>query len=163
MRTTLVSITLLKNSYQPFLNQQMISMMKFITIVMIIVIDNSNHSYNDKQNEDFSILHINSRSISKNFDSLETLLHSLNKFSFCVIGISETWLNKNSPDMFNIQDYEMIHADRKEGRGGGVALYIRKTIKIQIKKRYSLSGCCRIFLLNLKISSEKKHYSRYFV
>ena len=86
-------------------------------------IDNSNHSNNDKQNEDFSILHINSRSISNNFDSLETLLHSLNKNSFCVIGISETWLNKNFPDMFNIQDYEMIHADRKEGRGGGVALY----------------------------------------
>ena len=109
-------------------------------------IDNSNHSNNDKQNEDFSILHINSRSISKNVDSLETLLHSLNKFSFCVIWISETWLNKNSPDMFNIQYYEMIHADRKEGRGGGVALYIRKTLKYKLRKDIHFQGVEDIFV-----------------
>ena len=34
---------------------------------------------------DFKLLHINSRSISKNFDSLETLLHSLVNFPLSVI------------------------------------------------------------------------------
>ena len=55
----------------------------------------------------------------KNFDSLQTLLCTLN-FPFSIIGISETWLNKNSPPVFNIPNYDMIRADRKAGRGGGV-------------------------------------------
>ena len=56
--------------------------------------------------------------------------------------------------MFNIQDYEMIHADRKEGRGGGVALYIRKTLKYKLRKIFTFR-VLRIFLLKLKITSEK--------
>ena len=73
--------------------------------------DKFNHSIND-----FRIMHINSRSISKNFDSVESLLQSLTNFSFSVIGISETWLHANSPNLYNIPDYEMVHVDRKEGR-----------------------------------------------
>ena len=78
----------------------------------------------NKSNEAFnqntlSLLHLNARSLSKNFDSLQTLLCTLN-FPFSIIGISETWLNKNSPPVFNIPNYDMIRADRKAGRGGGV-------------------------------------------
>ena len=48
---------------------------------------------------DFTLLHINPRSVSKKFDSFEALLQSLVNFSFSVIGISETWLHANSPDI----------------------------------------------------------------
>ena len=48
--------------------------------------------------------------------------------------------------MFNIQDYEMIHADRKEGRGGGVALYIRKTLQYKLRKDIHFQGVEGIFV-----------------
>ena len=101
---------------------------------------------NDTNDENFSILHINSRSICKNFDSLLTLIHSLKNFSFSVIGISETWLNKNSPDVFNICDYEMIHVDRENIRGGGVALYVHKTLKYKIRNDILFPGIENIFV-----------------
>ena len=100
----------------------------------------------NQSDDNFSLLHINSRSINKNFDSFETLINSLNKFSFSVIGISETWLNLNSPDMFNIPNYHMIHDDRKRGRGGGVALYIHCRFKYTIRKDINIEGIENIFI-----------------
>ena len=94
---------------------------------------NNKHGANDN----FSLLHLNTRSIKKNFDSLETLLNSLNQFQFSVIGISETWLTLNSPDVFKIANYHMIHDDRKIGRGGGVALYIHNKFRYTIKKKFT--------------------------
>ena len=63
----------------------------------------------------FSLLHINARSLSKNFESFELLLHSLHNFAFSVIGITETWLHSTSPEMFNIENYTMIREDRRSG------------------------------------------------
>ena len=102
--------------------------------------------YKNGIKDNFSLLHINSRSINKNFDSVETLLNSLNNFSFSVIGISETWLNLNSPDIFNIPNYHMIHDDRKTGRGGGVALYIHCKFNHKIRKDIHIEGIENIFI-----------------
>ena len=97
-------------------------------------------------NNNFSLLHINSRSINKNFDSVGTFLDSLNKFSFSVIGISETWLNSNSPDMFNIPNYHMLHVDRKNGRGGGVALYIHSIFRYKLRSDIYIDGIENAFI-----------------
>ena len=97
-------------------------------------------------NNDFKLLHINSRSISKNFDSLETLLQSLVNFPFSVIGISETWLHENSPDIYNIPNYEMLHVNRKEGRGGGVALYVFNKLEFKIRKDIHVQGIEDVFI-----------------
>ena len=103
---------------------------------------NNKHGANDN----FSLLHLNARSIKKNFDSLETLLNSLNQFQFSVIGISETWLTLNSPDVFKIANYHMIHDDRKIGRGGGVALYIHNKFRYTIKKEIYIEGIENVFI-----------------
>ena len=107
---------------------------------------NINNSFQDKTSNSFSLLHINSRSINKNFDSVENFLDSLNRFSFSVIGISETWLKSTSPDTFNIANYHMIHADRKKGRGGGVAMYINFQLKYKIRKDIYIDGIENLFI-----------------
>ena len=107
---------------------------------------NINNSFQDKTSNSFSLLHINSRSINKNFDSVENFLDSLNRFSFSVIGISETWLKSTSPDTFNIANYHMIHADRKKGRGGGVAMYINSQLKYKIRKDIYIDGIENLFI-----------------
>lgn len=119
---------------------------------------NTNHNHINE----LRLLHINSRSISKNFDSVESLLQSLTNFSFSVIGISETWLHTNSPDMFSIPDYDMLHTDRKEGRGGGVALYVQKNIDYRLRKDIHVEGVEDIFI-ELKNDTGKKCISRNFV
>ena len=79
---------------------------------------------NCKQN--FSILNINIRSISKNFDNFKILLQQLN-FTFKVICISETWCKKDGEDVndnenenktefskFSLPEYKVVHQPRKK-------------------------------------------------
>ncbi|KAJ8031077.1 hypothetical protein HOLleu_27685 [Holothuria leucospilota] len=62
------------------------------------------------------------------------MLDSLGDFSFSFIAISETWFNTTTfHDLFNIDGYNFIHNDRIDGRGGGVALYIKSNIKYVIR------------------------------
>ena len=74
--------------------------------------------------ENISLLHLNSRSLNKNFEHFENLLNSINNFTFSIIGITETWLHENSPNLFNLPNYKLLRADRKGRRGGGVAFYV---------------------------------------
>ena len=123
--------------------------MVHLTLVITLTVLHTNDDsirYNNEIKDNFSLLHVNSRSINKNFDSVDTLLNSLNNFSFSVIGISETWLHSNSPDIFNIPHYYMIHDDRKTGRGGGVALYIHCKFKHKIRKDIQIEGIENIYI-----------------
>ena len=55
----------------------------------ILTTSEAKHFFKENQNK-FSILNINIRSMNKNFDSLKSMLHNLN-FSFKIICITETW------------------------------------------------------------------------
>ena len=154
------------NSQNDVSSCQYYTFQEFLTSFPIIINDNSVNGTSDVSNninstmhtnddsikykneikDNFSLLPINSRSINTNFDSVDTLLNSLNNFSFSVIGISETWLHSNSPDIFNIPNYYMIHDDRKTGRGGGVALYIHCKFKHKIRKDIHIEGIENIFI-----------------
>ena len=47
--------------------------------------------------ETFSILHLNIRTMTKNFETFKEFYNSLN-VSFSIICLSETWANDNSPN-----------------------------------------------------------------
>jgi len=49
----------------------------------------------DSKGDEFSVLHLNTRSILNKFDDLKAYLNSL-EYEFSVIGLSETWLNQNN-------------------------------------------------------------------
>ena len=91
-----------------------------------------------------SLLHLNSRSLFKNFDDLQTFLATLD-YQFSVIGISETWLHSNSPPL-NLINYNMLRSDRKEGRGGGVALYVHEHINYIIRPNIHIDGAEDLFI-----------------
>ena len=86
-------------------------------------------SFGDQQDK-LSIIHINARSLSKNFDSVINFMHSINNYEFTFIAITETWFHSLScTDMYNIDGYKLIHRNRLNNRrGGGVALYIREPV-----------------------------------
>ena len=90
--------------------------------------------------KNFSLLHVNARSLNKNFESFELLLSSLNSFPFSVIGLTETWLHQHSPPLFSI-DYKMFCSDRKNGIGGGVALYVNNQLCVKVRPDIHIHGC----------------------
>ena len=94
----------------------------------------------------FSLLHINARSLNQNFDAIELFRTSVKEFPFSVIGITETWLNSNSPTMFHLQDYEFLRADRSHGKGGGVGIYIHNKLKFKLRPDLHISGSEDIFI-----------------
>ena len=70
----------------------------------------------------FSVLHLNIRSILNKHEDIVTYLDSL-KYKFSVIGLTETWLKKENIDDFPLSCYNFIGKARENKPGGGVGLY----------------------------------------
>ena len=80
----------------------------------------------------FSLFHVNKRSLSKHFDELHSLLYST-KIPFDVIGVTETkqLVNKDFLTNVNIEDYQ-LHTQPTRSSCGGVAMYIKKALDHKI-------------------------------
>ena len=77
---------------------------------------------NKKDAINFSLLHLNARSLLKNFDKFTQLLDS-SQHEFSAIGISETWLNNINEDYVIITGYRFISSNRVGRIGGSAGLY----------------------------------------
>ena len=89
------------------------------------------HGDQPQRTQFLSFLHCNARSLSKNYQNFDMLLSSL-QFKCSIIGISETWLNNKSPNLFTVEGYKEIRKDRLNGRGGGLVLYISDSLSLKI-------------------------------
>ena len=107
-----------------------------------VCIASSEHLYS----KSLSLIHINARSLNKNFDSIELLLNSLQSFQFSVIGVSETWLNTSSPPLYAIENYQMLRSDRGHRKGGGVAIYARNDLNFKLRSDLHIENTEHIFL-----------------
>ena len=82
----------------------------------------------------FSLVHLNIRSITNKFDHFKEPLDSLNT-EFKIIGLSETWLNNNTNDAgFHLPTYNYVGTNRTNKKGGGVGIHIAKQLKYKIRK-----------------------------
>ena len=77
--------------------------------------------FNDKT---FSVLYLNVRSLTKNFESLKELLTTI-KFEFKVICLTEAWCTDDprNETLFNLENYTSINQVRKHGRWGGICVF----------------------------------------
>ena len=83
---------------------------------------------NIKNEHYFSIIHINLRSINKNFDKLHQLISQM-PFDPNCIAITETKINKRSNlNSFQLDRYDFIHVDSLTC-AGGVGLYINNSLQ----------------------------------
>ena len=83
---------------------------------------------NNISDEEFSLMHLNIRSLPKNISKLGDFL-SLIDNRFSVIGLSETWLHNDNLDLYELPEYKSIHLTRPSKKGGGVSLYVRKSLE----------------------------------
>ena len=76
----------------------------------------------------FSVLHLNIRSLNKNFENLNILLVEIN-FCFKVTCVTVSWCSDDLPtnNRYQLPNYESIHQFRENGKtGGGITIFIHK-------------------------------------
>ena len=100
----------------------------------------------------FSILHLNIRSIKKNFDNFKKILCSLD-FTFSVICFSETWLDKLDSFTYDFPNYTSINQKRSDSKRGGVSIYIHNSLNFISRPDLSIN-CDDIGSLTLEIISD---------
>ena len=69
------------------------------------------------------IIHVNIRSLPKNFDSLQCLVQNLKNKPHIIL-VTETWLENDSLGAYALENYNLEATSQKDFRGKGVAIYI---------------------------------------
>ena len=93
--------------------------------------------FNFDKKDSFNAIHVNCRSLNKNFKALENLLTSISG-KLTVIAVSETWLTELSEDTFNLMGYSFVSKSRTNKLGGGVGLYIDSNLEYKLRSDISL-------------------------
>ena len=84
----------------------------------------------------FNILHLNIRSLQKNFDNLTSLLECLANPTH-IIALSETWLKDSTQHLYNLKGYEAYHTCRTNREHGGISIYICSDIYAKPIQQYT--------------------------
>ena len=106
--------------------------------------------------DSFSVLHLNIRSMNKNFESFKEFYSKI-KFKFSIVCFSETWVDgipfsKNSN--FQLSGYKVLHQTRKNRKGGGVCVFVHENLSFKLREDLSIN-CDAIQSLSIEISSTK--------
>ena len=127
-------------------------LLRLITVPLTIL----RTTFNVSKTDSFSVLHLNSRSINKNFESFKEFSSTIN-FKFIIVRSSETWVedtsfSKNSN--FQLSGYKVLHQTRKNRKGGGVCVFVRDSHSFKLREDLS-TNCDAIQSLSIEISSTK--------
>ena len=79
----------------------------------------------------FSIMHLNARSLLGNFDKVYLLLNNICKL-FSIICVSETWLNDATSELVNITGYNFVSSHRKSKSGRGVSINLQSDLDYKL-------------------------------
>ena len=80
----------------------------------------------------FSLIHYNIRSIPKNLHNFQIYLDTID-FNFSIMAFSETWFTDFNCSLYDIEGFNLETNSRLLKRGGGVCLYIRKSISYSLR------------------------------
>ena len=86
---------------------------------------------------DFSIIHLNIRSIVNKYDDFKAYITQSLKYKFSVIGITETWLHKDNEKNFPLPQFSFTRRSRENKQADGVGLYVNEAY--QFKERDDLA------------------------
>ena len=83
----------------------------------------------------FNIIHINIRSLHKNFDALKAFLNCLPKPPD-IIAITETWLQEHTKHLYSLEGYDSHHLVRTEREHGGISIFTNNMIKTEVLNQF---------------------------
>ena len=73
----------------------------------------------------FSICHLNIRSMKHNLKNFDVYMKTLD-YNFSLIGLSETWLQNQTCDLYDLERYLFLETHRTTKSGGGDGLFINE-------------------------------------
>ena len=78
------------------------------------------------------------------------------KFEFKVISIIETWCSDNSMNrnLFKLPQYKSIHQVERIGKGGGIAVFLHKSLPFKLRHNLSVNNA-NIEALRIEIINKK--------
>lgn len=95
----------------------------------------------------FKFIHINPGSLKPHLDDIRALVKDVN---FHILAVSETWFsNKHNDHLVSLPGFTLIRHDRKNKRGGGVALYIKNGLKFKILFKSHPNACAEYLLIEI--------------
>ena len=100
--------------------------------------DKLNDFFHFKDNSALNLMHVNCRSIKKNFVPLNNLMNLLSG-QISALAVTETWLTESLQDVYNIPGYNFISNHRVGKSGGGVGLYLKASFDFTYR-----SDLCRM-------------------
>lgn len=100
------------------------------------------------QNSDLKVFSFNIRSLRHKFEELTNFIESQD-FLIHILVISEIWIYASENISFQIQNYEAFMCNRDSNRGGGVAIYIHKSINANCLYNKSIDCDYDLLLIEL--------------
>ena len=99
-----------------------------------------------------SLLNVNVRSLGKNYMSFSELV---NEIPTDIIAVTETWHPYKSA--VNLKDYHdiVIRVRKNRKLGGGVALYVKKSLKFELHSELNSLKMETIEIIGIKLTTEK--------
>ena len=99
-------------------------------------------AFKDFSKNSFSVLHLNIRSINKNFEAFTEFYSKLNHI-FSAICFPQTWaseknINKNST--YQLKNYNVIHQVRNSCKVGGSCIFINESFCYKLRKNLSINS-----------------------
>ena len=110
-----------------------------------------------QKNDNFIFLHLNIRSLQKNFNKLQHLLHELT-IPPDIIALSETWTTETSFFKPNLTGYVYLCNTSLCNRAGGVAMFVKNDLNFTIRKdlNFSCNMCENLWVEFVSIKKNKK-------
>lgn len=84
-----------------------------------------------RNEESFSLLHLNIHRLQMHYSDLDHYLRCLS-IVFSVLGLGETWFNENNYALYNFDNYINVYLYRKDRRGCGVSLFIKNNLAYKV-------------------------------
>ena len=103
----------------------------------------------------FSILSLNIRSLNKNIENLKSMLSELGH-EFKIICLTESWCKDEDTKVskFEIDGYKSIHQPRINGLGGGICVFVHKSLNVKQRKDLNVN-CTDCESLSVEIINDK--------
>ena len=110
---------------------------------LFYIVDKFNSSSQNLLKNSFTVLHINIRSMNKNFEKLREYL-SYVKGNFSIIALTQAWCSDDKADknsLWQLPNYTAIHQIRNsDQKGRGKALYAHNSFNYKLPKNKNINN-----------------------
>lgn len=119
----------------------------------IIAQRNINKKIKNPENNFINIIHMNIRSLKKNFDTLQTFLNSFPK-PLDVIALTETQLRSTTKHLYTLDSYTIHNLVRPNREHGVITIYTNSTLSVELIDEYCyINDSIEICTAEIKISN----------